>query len=165
VLERTLANAQPEDALFIYLAGHGAVLDKEYFFVAHDTQVDSLPDTGVSLAKIKTAFDASPSQRAFLWLDFCHSGGIMARGLAGALDDRAVIERALKVVQGEGKLILAACTAHQSAWESAQLRHGLFTDALLRGLKGGAAKDHEVTVNSLFDFIDRQMGSDRPASH
>jgi hypothetical protein len=37
----------------------------------------------------------------------------------------------------------------------------LFTDALLRGLRGGAAKDGEVTANSLYDFIDRQMGSDR----
>jgi uncharacterized caspase-like protein len=115
----------------------------------------------VPLATIKAAFDASPSQRAFLWLDFCHSGGILARDLAGVPDDRAIIERSLKVVQGQGKLILAACTPYQSAWESAQVGHGLFTDALLRGLKGGAAKDGEVTINSLFDFIDKQMGSDR----
>lgn len=65
------------------------------------------------------------------------------------------------MVQGQGKLILAACTPYQSAWESAQIGHGLFTDALLRRLKGGATKVGEVTVNSLFDYIDRQMGSDR----
>jgi uncharacterized caspase-like protein len=129
--------------------------------VAHDTKADALPDTGVPLKVIKTAFDGSPSQRAFLWLDFCHSGGILARDLVGAPDHRAVIERSLKVVQGQGKLILAACTPYQSAWESALVGHGLFTDALLRGLKGGASKDGEVTINSLFDFIDRQMGSDR----
>ena len=39
--------------------------------------------------------------------------------------------------------------------------HGLFTDALLRGLKGEAKHDGEVTINSLFDYIDKQMGSDR----
>jgi uncharacterized caspase-like protein len=133
----------------------------EYFFVSHDTQADALPATGVPLAKIKAAFDATPSQRAFLWLDFCHSGGILPRDLAGVPDDRAVIERSLKVVQGQGKLILAACTPYQSAWESAQVGHGLFTDALLRGLKGGAQNAGEVTVNSLFDYIDKQMGSDR----
>ena len=53
---------------------------------------------------------------------------------------------------------MAACTPEQKAYESG---HGLFTGALLRGLKGGAVKDKEVTVNSLFDFIDRQMGCDR----
>lgn len=53
---------------------------------------------------------------------------------------------------------MAACTPEQKAYE---LGHGLFTGALLRGLKGEAAKDKEVTVNSLFDYIDKQMGSDR----
>jgi uncharacterized caspase-like protein len=160
-LEKTFRDVQPDDGVFVYMAGHGAVVKDDYFFVAHDTKADALPATGVPLAQIKAAFDGSPSQRAFLWLDFCHSGGILARDLMGTADDRAVIERSLKVVQGQGKLILAACTPYQSAWESAQVGHGLFTDALLRGLKGGATNSGEVTVNSLFDFIDRQMGSAR----
>ena len=160
-LDRTFREVRPEDPVFAYMAGHGAVVKDDYFFVAHDTKVETLPTTGVPLTAIKAAFDTSSSQRAFLWLDFCHSGGILARDLVGVPDDRAVIERALKVVQGQGKLILAACTPYQSAWESPQVGHGLFTDALLRGLKGEAAKDGEVTINSLFDFIDKQMGSDR----
>jgi uncharacterized caspase-like protein len=160
-LEKTFGEVQTDDAVFVYMAGHGAVVEGEYFFVAHDTRVDSLPTTGVPLTKIKAALDASPSQRAFLWLDFCHSGGILARDFAAPSDDRRILERALKVVRGQGKLILAACTPHQSAWESANVGHGLFTDALLNGLKGGAANTGEVTINSLFDFIDRQMGSDR----
>jgi uncharacterized caspase-like protein len=76
-------------------------------------------------------------------------------------DDREVISRALEVVQGQGKLIIAACSLAQSAWEDAAVGHGPFTDALLRGLKGEAAHKGEVTVNSRYDFIDRQMGSDR----
>ena len=103
-------------------------------------------------------FDASPSQRAFLWLDFCHSGGIIPRDLGSGLNDQEVIERTLKVAQGQGKLIMAACTPEQKAYE---LGHGLFTGALLRGLKGEAANKGEVTVNSLYDYIDRQMGGDR----
>ena len=158
-LETTFRDVQPDDAVFVYVAGHGTVVKDDYLFVAHDTKADGLATTGVPLTKIKKTFDASPSQRAFLWLDFCHSGGILARDLEGEPDSRAVIERTLKVVQGQGKLILAACTPTQSAWESTGLGHGLFTDALLRGLKGEAASGGEVTINSLFDFIDRQMGS------
>ena len=147
-LERTFREVRPDDAVFVYMAGHGAVVKDEYFFVAHDTKADALPTTGVPLKAVKAAFDASPSQRAFLWLDFCHSGGILARELVGIPDDRTVIERALKVAQGQGKLIIAACTPYQSAWESAHVGHGLFTDSLLSGLKGGAMKDGEVTINS-----------------
>jgi hypothetical protein len=160
-LETTFRDVQADDAVFVYVAGHGAVVKDDYFFVAQDTRADQLPTTGVPLTKIKESFDTSLSQRAFLWLDFCHSGGILARDLEGAPDDREVIERTLEVVQGQGKLILAACTPSQSAWESAAVGHGLFTEALLRGLRGEAASGGEVTVNSLFDFIDRKMGSDR----
>ncbi len=160
-IESTFCGVQADDAVFAYLAGHGAVQNDKYYFVAHDTNPDKLHSMGVPLKKIKEAFDSSPSQRAFLWLDFCHSGGIIPRDLEGVPDDRDVISRALEVVQGQGKLIIAACTPSQSAWESAAVGHGLFTDALLRGLKGEAANKGEVTINSLYDYIDKRMGSDR----
>ena len=160
-IESTFSNVQADDAVFAYLAGHGEVQTDKYYFVAHDTNPEKLPSTGVPLKKIKESFDASPSQRAFLWLDFCHSGGIIPRDLEGGLDDREVISRALKVVQGQGKLIVAACTPSQLAWESSTVGHGLFTEALLKGLKGDAVNKGEVTINSLFDYIDKRMGSDQ----
>jgi uncharacterized caspase-like protein len=160
-IEGTFSGLQPDESVFAYMAGHGAVVGNEYYFVAHDTTVQGIATNGVSLKQIKAAFDSSPSQRAFLWLDFCHSGGIIPRDLGAGQDDREVISRALQVVQGQGKLIIAAATPAQHAYESASVGHGLFTDALLRGLKGEAANKGEVTVNSLYDFIDRQMGSDQ----
>jgi hypothetical protein len=160
-IESTFSGVQADDAVFAYLAGHGAVVGSEYYFIAHDTEPQAIATGGVPLAKIKAAFDASASQRAFLWLDFCHSGGIIPRGLGGEAGDREVIGRTLEVAQGQGKLIIAACTPAQSAWESASVGHGLLTDALLRGLKGEAANKGEVTISSLYDYIDRRMGSDR----
>jgi Caspase domain len=160
-IEVTFSSVQPDDSVFAYMAGHGAVVGGDYYFIAHNTTAQDIPSTGVPLKTIKSAFDASPSQRAFLWLDFCHSGGIVPRDPTVEPDDPVVISRALEVVQGQGKMIIAACTSAQSAWESAAVGHGLFTDALLRGLKGEAANKGEVTINSLFDYIDKKMGSDR----
>jgi uncharacterized caspase-like protein len=160
-IETTFSNVQADDAVFAYLAGHGAVVGGEYYFIAHDTTAQGIASNGVPLKTIKAAFDSSPSQRAFLWLDFCHSGGIIPRDLGAEPDDREVISRALEVVQGQGKLIIAACSASQSAWESTAVGHGFFTDAPLKGLKGEASNKGEVTVNSLYDYIDRKMGSDR----
>jgi uncharacterized caspase-like protein len=158
-IESTFSGVQADDAVFAYLAGHGAVVGDEYYYVAHDTTPQDIASHGVPLRKIKAAFDSSPSQRAFLWLDFCHSGGIIFRDLECEQDDREVIRRALEVIQGQGKLIIAACTPSQKAYELGA--HGLFTEALLTGLKGEAANKGEVTVNSLYDYIDRQMASDR----
>ena len=160
-IETTFSKVQPDDSVFAYMAGHGDVVGGDYYFIAHNTSPQDIPTTGVPLKTIKAAFDASPSQRAFLWLDFCHSGGIIPRDLGVEPDDPDVISRALKVDQGQGRLIVAACTPAQSAWEPLDGKHGLFTDAPLRGLKGEAANKGEVTINSLFDYIDKTMGSAR----
>lgn len=161
-IEATFSGVKADDAVFAYLAGHGAVQNGKYYFVAYDTKADKVPSTGVPLSKIKQAFDSSPSQRAFLWLDFCHRGGIIPRDVEGGPDDNEVISRELKVVQGQGKLIIAACTPSQLAWGSTSATgHGLLTEALLKGLKGEAANKGEVTINSLYDYIDKRMGSDR----
>ena len=122
-IETTFAKVQPNDSVFAYMAGHGAVVGGDYYFVAHNTNVKDIPYSGVPLKRIKQAFDASPSQRAFLWLDFCHSGGIIPRDLTTEPDDREVISRALEVVQGQGKMIIAASTPSQKAYESAAVGH------------------------------------------
>ena len=38
-IESTFSGVQADDAVFAYLAGHGAVVGGEYYFVAHDTTV------------------------------------------------------------------------------------------------------------------------------
>lgn len=144
--------------IFVYLAGHGDVERGNYYFVTHDAKCGDLGTTAIPLADIKSLFDASPSSQAFLWLDFCHSGGILARSGATARASKTdLVERTLKVVQGQGKVIIAACTEHQNAHEDTN--HGLFTEALLRGLRGDAEVNGEVTVSSLYDYIDRNIGS------
>src|SRR5206468_885174 len=106
----------------------------------------------------KSLFEKTKSTRAFLWLDFCHSGGILARNAQA--DDIPTIRRALGVVQGHGKVIVAACTATQSAYEDPVIGHGLFTNALLRGLRGEAkSAQGEITALSLYEFIDHQVAN------
>src|SRR4029077_16721767 len=101
-----------------------------------------------------------PSQCLLLWLDFCHSGGILARRVGGEPEAsaEATIERTLRVVQGLGKVIMCACTADQGAYEDKP--HGYFTRYLIEGLNGAASNSQgEVTANSLHDYIDSKMGS------
>src|SRR5947207_353237 len=71
------------DTVFVYLAGHGVEVGGKYYYVAHDTSSDA---TAVPLTEIKALFDQTKCRRAFLWLDFCHSGGILARGGSGDMD-------------------------------------------------------------------------------
>jgi len=149
-----------DDAVFAYLAGHGAAVDdRDYFFVPYDADVSNIPNSCISLADIRTLLDRSNSQRIFLWLDFCHAGGIV-NGLQhrSIEDETQIIQRGLQHSRGRGKVIVASCTAAQLASESKELGHGLFTHALLRGLRGEArSSGGEVTAMSLYDFIAREL--------
>ena len=160
-LREVFGGASPDDTIFVYMAGHGDMENGEYFFIAYDTDVDRIPETGVPLKTLKSLFDRTKSRQVCLWLDFCHSGGILTRRRVAATDDWAAIKRTLHVVQGHGKVIYAACNPNQSAYEDPKIGHGLFTHALLRGLRGEAIANGEVTVSSLYDFIDREVGSHR----
>ena len=160
-LRDTLAGASRDETVFIYFAGHGSVApDGCYYFVPYNGNFDSLAATGVSLTEIRKLFEQSPCARLFMFLDFCHSGGILARGVAepAAEDATTNVARTLEVLRGKGKVILCACTADQRAYENAS--HGRFTGKLLLGLQGEAANQNgEVTVSSLHDYLDEQMGS------
>ena len=79
------------DTVFVYLAGHGVEVGGRYYYVAHDTTTEA---TAVPLTEIKALFEQTKSRRAFLWLDFCHSGGILARG---GSNDMAAIRREIGV--------------------------------------------------------------------
>jgi len=80
-IDSALTKAGREDTVFIYLAGHGHVEKKAYYFVARDTTVGQMDQTGVPLAWLRDKIDTSPSRRVFVWLDFCYSGGVAERSI------------------------------------------------------------------------------------
>lgn len=151
--------ASPQTTVFVYFVGHGAIEGDEYYFLPNDAAIGQLRDTAIPLAELRRQFEASSSERAFMWLDFCHSGGIIPRcGTRDQTDKAVLIERSLRITSGQGKVIIAACSEDQSALEDSE--HGLFTRALIRGLHGAAVSNGEVTAASLYDFIDRAMGNE-----
>jgi hypothetical protein len=158
-LGATLLGAAEDQTIFVYMAGHGTVENGKYFFLPHDTDRSAIESTSIPLLEIKRLFDQSPSKRLFLWLDFCHSGGILARRINGGEDEdpRRSIERAL-TVQGEGRVIMCACCPEQYAYESGSQGH--YTHYLLLGLRGEAAyPSGEITAHSLHDYIVKKMPS------
>jgi hypothetical protein len=135
-LRDVFENAQASDTIFAYVAGHGLLdADKNFYFIPHDIEPTDIAGTAIPLRDIKSMFDRSRSERVLLWLDFCHSGGILARDLEtqGISEVSTVVERTLRITQGRGKVIMCACTADQKAYESGE--HGHFTKYLLEGLK------------------------------
>lgn len=158
-IRSSLSQADESDVVLIYLAGHGALDATDAYFAVYDTDGCDLVGTALKLSELREEFQRTRSRRVVMMLDSCHSGGVIARSA------QAAVERAVKIVAGEGRIVMAACTAVQFSYESPTTGHGNFTNAVLKGLKGDAAdKRGEVTITGLFDFVDHSMGgpSQRP---
>jgi len=88
-------------------------------------------------------------------LDTCHSGALSlaVRGLVSA-DDLAS-----RLSAGEGFFLLAATKPGEESREKPELRHGVFTYALLEALQGSADGDDDgvVSVSELFGHVARRV--------
>ena len=155
-LDVTLGGATERDTVLVYLAGHGALDASDAYFVPYDGDGTDLGRTCIQLSGLKARFESTRSRRVVLMLDSCHSGGLIARSGVNA---RTAVERAVSIIAGEGRVVLAACTAKQMAYEDPATGHGDFTHAVLRGVRGEAADGRgEITINGLFDFVDHTIG-------
>jgi uncharacterized caspase-like protein len=79
-----------------------------------------------------------------LFMDACHSGAML--GMKGATEDFAKL--------GPGVVGFYSSTKSQQSAELAKMENGVFTKALLEGLKGKASnKEGEITIQGLGSYI------------
>ncbi|HKR51934.1 MAG TPA: ABC transporter substrate-binding protein [Pseudonocardiaceae bacterium] len=155
-IEAFFVDRKPDDLLLLYFSCHG-VLDSRgrLYFVTAKTKKDLLDSTGISARRVKEQMDHSRSQRIVLLLDCCYSGafsGGLTRRSAGA-------EEILEQLGGRGRVVITASDKMQYAYESK------FTDAVVRGLKTGAADldgDGRVSVCELYQYVYDQVRQDTP---
>ena len=95
--------------------------------------------------------------RALILLDACREQ--VERGRAGTPDLRSMA-RFLHVMKGiEGTVMISAAPAGGYAYDDETRRNGVFTAAIIDGLRCNARKDFRgfVTVENLHDYVERQV--------
>jgi hypothetical protein len=146
----------------VAFSGHGS---DTHQLVTHDADPHNLPATALSLEEFTDLVSAIPARQLIVILDCCLSGGAGAkvlnaplapRGSAGGLP-RSTDAR-LEKMEGVGRLILAAATGEQEAWEDPRLSHGLLTYHLIQALLGSAAagKDH-IALYDVLAYVVREV--------
>jgi EAL domain-containing protein (putative c-di-GMP-specific phosphodiesterase class I) len=157
LLRETMLDCQPDDVLLVYFAGHGYQVEsgsRDVFLVTSDFDQDSIlenPDSALHvsyLAKRIFLNDDCKAGRTILVLDCCHAGGFSVAGETANLYERS---------QGSHQALLA-CAENQTTRESDDLRHGVFTDAILRALSGQGQTDQrgEVTLGAVRYFFEQE---------
>lgn len=143
-LDSLFCKGESELSLF-YFAGHGA--SKSTGSIV--TPDRSGFDYGVTMPEILALANRSKSKNKVIILDCCFSGKLGEIGSAESKD--AYI--------GEGVTIMTASDRDETASEDGITGHGVFTELLIQGLKGGAADiGGNITPASLYSFIDQSLG-------
>jgi hypothetical protein len=151
--------ALPEDVVIIFLAGHGGTVGGQWYFVPYDLrapeQESELVAHGLSSARLAEEFKHLSSLKTIILVDACYSGSMLT-SFRGYEDRKALA----LLVRSAGGHVLAASTRDQRASEVAELGHGVFTYALLKGLSGEAAlrsAEKRVTVLGLMSYVRDQL--------
>lgn len=151
-LQAVARDAKLEDVVVLYLAGHGTQDDAgDYQYQPYEARYNSraaLLAQSVSGTQLRRLLEGIQASKLVVLLDTCSSSKFYL-----ARRDAASNEAVARFATLSGRAVVSASA--REAREHASLRHGLFTDAVLRGL-GGAAADAtgDVMVSGLADYVE-----------
>ena len=145
-------DAKPQDLVVIFLAGHGTEHNGDYFFQPWEAKYssrDKLLEQSLSGTVLRERLAEIKANKALVLLDTCASASFQ---LAPATRGDTTKDAVNRFATLSGRAVISASAG--KAREHSELGHGLFTDAVLRGLAGAAANAQgKVTVSGLADFV------------
>ena len=133
------------DIALLYFSGHGADADGGYLCTTDFTS----RDFGVRMTDILQLANNCRCKNKVIILDCCFSAKM---GESILVNNNSVL--------GKGVTIIAASQSWQASAENGTIQHGVFTELLIQGLKGGAADiSGNITPASLYSFVDQSLGA------
>ena len=151
--------SQPGDIVYLFFAGHGVVGEQgKGYFVAHDSDPQNLHATGVSFDEVNLALSSKVRAGLVVLLaDACHAGGI---GWASNPQVPSRAQDALEAIGGDRSLLkLLASRPTERSYEDAKWDggHGVFSYALLRGLRGAADRERDgvITASEVIEYVSK----------
>ena len=132
-----------EEVALLYFSGHGYINAYGGNIVMPDCVEDDY-HMGIAMKDIMTIVNKSKVKNKIVILDCCHAGNIGDT----EHEDYAQLK--------SGVSILTACRKDEYALEMGG--HGLFTELLCEGLRGGAADfNGNISIGSVYAYIDKSL--------
>ncbi len=136
------------DTTIIFIAGHGINVGEDYYIIPSDGEMrDDARWRMASLVdwrQIHAALERTPG-RKILVLDTCHAANSFNQRLEKEASDARIH-------------VFSATAANNVALERADLGHGIFTYAMLEGLRGRArTSDEGVSLFGLADYVSGEV--------
>lgn len=145
--------ADPEDIVMIYMSGHGKFVEftSQRYFLPVDVEDDKyIESTAISYSELKAKLKQLEDKecKVVVYMDACYAGEMYFTKAASDF-----------IGDSEPAVIgFYSSTRNQPSLEKVELNHGVFTYALLNGIKGAAGDSNgNVTITSLGDYITEQV--------
>lgn len=162
-LDTLLPKAASGDLIFIFLAGHGGpdpYAPQNLYFMLHDTKLADMPNTALPMTELQEALEhKARAERLIVFVDTCHSAGLSGETLVSArgVENNLINLYASKLFNEAGRAVLTSSDVNEVSREGPTWGggHGIFTWALLEGLRGEADlnEDRFVTAGELFGYV------------
>ena len=141
------------DVSIIFIAGHGGVDNRDvYYFFPYEANPNSLRSSCLSYTEFNRTMEIlveDMEAKAILLSDACHSGGAFktrSASVSSITNDLSSIE--------DGAFSFASSTGAQKSIEDVSWENGAFTEALIKGINGGADlnDDNAITILELISY-------------
>ena len=163
---RTLKNWLPgrvnpgKTDVFLFYSGHGlpSMDGKSLYLLPPEVDRDYLERTAISQQEVISLINSAKPRSALLLLDSCYSG--QTRSGQTLLADARPISVAVKIPDIPKTFTLfSASGPNEISSSSAELKHGVFSFFLMKGLEGDADlnKDGGITIAELKDFVSSKV--------
>jgi WD40 repeat protein len=140
---------KPQDSFILFVAGHGVLLQNQYYLLTHDFNGGVSDTSMISSNEIVEASKKIKSLSQLFIFDTCHAGGVDYI-VSGLYDARMSV-----LAKKMGLHIYASASDKQAAMDGYK-GNGLFTHALLDGLNNNREadrnKDGKVTIVGLGEY-------------
>lgn len=145
---------QPEDWVWCFFSGYGFAVAGEDYLLPIDADPEKPAQTGISAKSLFDALKALPTDNVLVLLDI---------NRAQSLSNEKVGTQIAKLAAEYGIPTMLSCQPEEFSHEAPALNHGLFTQALIEGLRSHQCSN----LASLEEFLKSRLPelcdhSDRP---
>ena len=161
-----LQQADWDDLVFIYYAGHGApdpARPDNLYLLPHDSDIDALAATAFPMWDVKTALRRQiAAERVIVIADACHAAGTADDAAVGGSDQNAIAGSFAELFTPSRRLMMTAADTNEFSLEDARWGgHGVFTHFMLEALegKGDLNGDGIITFAETYEHVSRSVVS------
>ncbi len=142
--------------VYVYYSGHGITTNdgQSLYLLPQRTDRDLIEETAIAQSKINAAIQAAKPKSVTIFLDSCYSGAGRTGATLLASARPISIKSTAQAFPAEFTVI-SASTAEQISSSSNELKHGIFSYYLMRGMEGDADtnKDGKITAGEMHSYL------------